>query len=261
MDHTPVDLTYLAHEAEPDNERLHHRFLERVMDAELYILTETESDGGTVRPRIMDLADGRFVLAFDRDGRLAEFLDEPAPYIALAGRRLVEMLAGQDIGVALNLGVAPSSTLLPAGAIDWLAENLVAPPDLEDAKPDTISTPGRLSQDLLDALDTKLAAMAHLIGEAHLVESGFANADSRLMLGLVAVPEPARTDVAAAMAEAVRFSSSEADLDVTFLEKDSPALGHIQDVSIRFDLPEPSKPEKLKPLAPGMNPDKPPVLR
>ena len=61
---------------------------------------------------VYDLSDGRFVLAFDREERMAAFLDAPAPFAALSGRRLAALLDGRKLGLALNLG-APSATLLP----------------------------------------------------------------------------------------------------------------------------------------------------
>ena len=64
------------------------------------------------------------VLVFDREERLADFTGGIAPYAALPGRVIAGMLKGQGIGLGVNLGVAPSSMLLPPEAMDWLAETL-----------------------------------------------------------------------------------------------------------------------------------------
>ena len=47
------------------------------------------------------------MLVFDREDRLTDFVGQPAPYAALSGRAIAQMLAGQGIGLGLNLDVAP----------------------------------------------------------------------------------------------------------------------------------------------------------
>jgi hypothetical protein len=261
MADTPIDAAFAAHVAAPDDEALHLRFLERVMDGELHVLLEAEPEGDRLVPQVFDLAEGRFVLAFDRDARLSEFLDAPAPYAALAGRRLVEMLAGQGIGIGLNLGVAPSETLLPAESVVWMAARMAPPGRVIEARPERVGPPRDVPADLLAALDAKLAAMAGLIGAAHLITAEFADRGPALLLALVAVPEPAQAEVAAAIDETVRFSGAGAGLDVTFLPADAALLERIAALSIRIDMPAAPESARAVPKAPGSDPDRPPILR
>ena len=251
MADTPIDAAFAAHVAAPDDEALHLRFLERVMDGELHVLLEAEPEGDRLVPQVFDLAEGRFVLAFDRDARLSEFLDAPAPYAALAGRRLVEMLAGQGIGIGLNLGVAPSETLLPAESVVWMAARMAPPGRVIEARPERVGPPRDVPPDLLAALDAKLAAMAGLIGAAHLITAEFADRGPALLLALVAVPEPAQAEVAAAIDETVRFSGAGAGLDVTFLPADAALLERIAALSIRIDMPAAPEPEAGRPEGSG----------
>lgn len=251
---TPLDLAHAAHEAAPEDEALRLRFHERVLDAELVVPVGRE-DAAAVAPRIFDLSDGRFVLAFDRDERMAAFLDAPTPFVALPGRGLVAQLAGRGIGIALNLG-APSAALMPAAAVDWLAAIAGTPTEAASLRPAGLSRPRDVPAALLPALGPKLAAMAGVIGAAHLV----AAEGGGLMLALGGVPEPARDGVAAAVAEAVRLGGLASGwLDVTFLEADSPAAAAVARVGLRLDLPPP--PEPAPPVAPGMDPARPPRLR
>ena len=71
-------------------------------------------EGDRIEPEIFELADASFVLVFDREERLSQFVGRPAPYAAPSGRATASMLAGQGIGLAVNIEVAPSSILLPA---------------------------------------------------------------------------------------------------------------------------------------------------
>ena len=163
---TPLDRAYLAHEAMPEDERLRLRFHERLLDAELFLLLREEAAGGKLKPEVFALETGPVALVFDRDERLAAFLEAPAPYAALSGRRILGLLAGQGIGLGLNLGVAPSSALLPAAAVDWLAAMAAEAPVPGEGMLRGFAPPGPLPAALIEALGIKLAAMAALIDPA-----------------------------------------------------------------------------------------------
>jgi SseB protein N-terminal domain len=259
MPETPLDLAFRQQEADPADPVRRLRFHERVLDAELLLLLEAPAAGDRLRPRVFELAEGRFVLAFDRDDRLAAVLDAPAPFAALAGRRLVAMLAGQGVGIGLNLGDAPSATLLPAEAVDWMAGMLSQDPGEAAERPRDFAAPAA-PPELVAALGPKLAAMAEVIAEAFLVEAGYAGGDRRLLLVLTGVPEPAWPGVAAAVGEALRFSGlDDAALDVTFLGADRPERLAVERVALRFELPRPAA-AAARP-GPGTDPRRPPKLR
>lgn len=262
MIETAIDAAFQASEAAPDDTQLYMRLLERVMDAELFLLLAEEPEREHIEPHLFELPEGRFVLAFDRGERLAEFLDAPAPYIALPGRRLVEMIGGRSIGLALNLGVAPSEMLLPPEAVGWMAQLGAGLPEETEAKVRGVAMPRHLPSGLIGAIDPKLAAMAGVIEEAHLAEVHFHDGTEALLLALVGVPEIARSDVAAAIGEAVRFSGTEhARLDVTFIEAGTPMHSQIGAVSVRIELPRHAPAPRPQPKPPGSDPDEPPILR
>lgn len=257
---TPLDAAHRAMEAEPDDPQPRLRFYERVLDAELHVLLETEAEEDRLRPRVFDLEAGRYVLAFDRDARLAAFLDAPAPYAALAGRRLAALLAGQGIGIALNPGVAPSEYLLPAEAVDWLAGTAEARGEVAAARARGIGPPRGADAGLIAALDSKLAAMAGRIEAAWLAELRLEDRTRRLALAVAGAPEAAERAVAVAIAEAVRFSGTEDGLDVTFVGAEGPARAAFERVGLRFELPKPPAPPE-HPQPPGTDPERPPILR
>ncbi len=262
MTDTPIDAAHRAMEAAPDDPVARLRFHERVMDAELFLLLETEPDDTRLNPQVFDLEEGRFVLAFDRDDRLADFLDAPAPYAALPGRRLAALLAGQGLGIGLNLGSAPSATLLPAEAVAWMAGMGEGGPETSDDIPRRLAPPDDAPAALVVALGPKLAAMSTRVASAHLVAATYGDGRAGLLLALAGVPPEARPAVAAAISEAVRFSGvEEGGLDVTFLDDGSPALARVRAAGLALDLPRTPRPAPDRPKAPGTDPDRPPILR
>ena len=250
---TPLDAAFLAQEADPDP-ALRLRFHERVLDAELAVALDEAAEGDALRPSVYDLEDGRFVLAFDRDERLADFFGMPTAFAVLTGRRLAAMLAGQGTGIALNLG-APSATLLPAAAVDWLAAMVQPAPESREARLAELASPAAVPAALRAALAAKLAAMSDVVAAAHLASAGDAG---EIVLVLTGVPETARAGVAAAVAEAVRFTDGAPAIDLTFVEPDSPGAKAAARAGLRLDLPA----QAVTPAAgPGLDPAKPPKLR
>ena len=153
---TALDTAHAAMEAAPEDEAARLRFYERLADGELFLLLAQEASGDDIVPELFDLSDSRFVLVFDREERLTAFTTRAAPYAALPGRAIAGMLAGKDIGLGLNLEVAPSSILIPGPAVDWLAATLGKGPEEAAARPVEVLAPRGLPESLIRALDTKL---------------------------------------------------------------------------------------------------------
>jgi hypothetical protein len=120
-----------------------------------------------------------------------------------------------------------------------------------------LAAPGGVPAGLIAALGPKLAAMAGAVEVAHLVEARFAGGTG-LLLVLGGVPEAVRGQVAAAIAEAVRFSGLDGGLDVTFLDPGAPGYAAVARVGVRFELPRGAPPAGR---GPGMDPERPPKLR
>ena len=260
----PLDLAHRAMEAAPDDDAARLRFYERLADAEMFLLLAEEAEGDDVRPRIFPVEGSRFVLVFDREDRLAEFADGPAPYAALPGRVVAGLLAGQGIGMGVNLGVAPSSILIDAEAVDWLAATLSHGPSEIEARPLEITPPHGIPERVLGALDTKLGLAAGLARFAWLCGVRYADGRQGHLLAFVAAVPGAEAALTRAVAEALTFSGVEAgEIDVAFFDLSDPIAARLASVGLRFDLPEPAeeKAEIITPAAPGMDPAKPPRLR
>jgi hypothetical protein len=259
---TPIDMAHAAMEAAGDEGAARLRFYERLADAELFLLLTEEALDDNVSPEIFDTEDGRFVLVFDREERLARFAERVAPYAAMSGRILAEMLRGQNVGLGLNLGVAPSAILIPPAAMDWLCETLAHAPLETEARIAELTAPGGLPEVLISAIDTKLATAVGLARAAYLVGTVDAAGGRGHLLAFVDALEPAQGALAKAASEALTFSGIEAGaMDVGFFAGDDPVAARLAAVGLRFDLPEPAKPEPLFQEAPGSNPDKPPILK
>lgn len=256
---TDLDQAHAAMEAAPDDDTLRLRFYERLADTELFLLLASAPEDDQISPEIFDIADGRFALVFDREERLSEFVGRIVPYAGLAGRSLVNMLAGQGVGLGLNLQVAASEMLIPADAIDWLAQTLGNAPQESQARITEVNTPKGLPEAVITGLDRKLAIGAGLARFAYLAAAVYDTGPRGHVLAFIDAVPGAETALATAAGEALTFSGIEAgSIDVMFLRASDPMSAHLAKVGLRFDLPEPEA--RQQPGAPGMNPSKPPRL-
>jgi hypothetical protein len=259
---TPLDQAHAAMEAAPEDGAARLRFYDRLAACEMFLLLEAEAEGDRVRPALFPVEGQNFALVFDREERLVEFVGKAAPYAALSGRRLAEMLAGQAIGLGVNLGVAPSSILIEATSVDWLAVTLTEAPEEVTARPEEITTPAGVPEALLTALDARLAAAEGLARMAYLVGATHAGGHQGHLLAFIDPVPGAEPALARAVGAALTFSGIEAgSLDVGFFRASDPVAARLARVGLRFDLPEAPKVEHVPGSAPGMDPDAPPRLR
>lgn len=262
---TVLDLAHAAMTAAPDDGAARLRFYHRLADSELLLLLEGDPLGDTITPAVFTLEAGRFVMAFDRDDRLAAFCDAPAAYAALPGRVIAAELAGQGLGLGLNLGVAPSAILLPAEAIDWLTGTLGRGPTPDDARPTGFAPPDGLAPGLMQALAAALAPFGGLARRAHLARAHYEGGREGHLLAIEAARPGAEEALARAVHEALVFSGAgDETIDVTFVAKGDAALAALAGVALVLDLPEAAPepdPEAPAPAAPGMDPARPPRLR
>lgn len=257
---TAIDAAHTAMEAAPDDTTLRLKFYERVADSELVLALASEVEDGELFPLVFPVDDGKMVLAFDREERLTEFLGGAAPYAAMPGRRLVQMMADQGASLGLNLEVAPSSIVLPHEVLVWLAETLAARPAEMEAQPTEIHPPMALPEAVLTALDAKLARAGGLAASAYLVQATYEGGSKAPLLAFIDALPDAQVSLAEAAQEALTFAGIEAGMiDVAFFEASSPLAGALARHGLRFDLPELKRPHP--PGAPGMNPEMPPKLR
>ena len=262
MTDTPLDIAHAAMSAHPDDDTLRLRFFERLGDAELFLLLEGEPTGDAVTPQVFDPGTGSIVLVFDREERLSACVGAEAPYAALSGRVIAGLLAEQGLGLGLNLDVAPSSFLLEADGVRWLAQTLGNGPDEVEARLAEVSAPTGLPDALISALDTKLATATGLAQLAYLVGSTDTDGKRGHLLAFVGAAPGAEPALAGAASEALTFSGIEAGaMDVAFFDAIDPVTARLARVGLRFDLPQPAPARAPEAMAPGSDPERPPRLR
>jgi hypothetical protein len=257
---TRLDAAHAALSRDEADDAARLAFYGELADGEMFVLLDREAEGATLQPRVFALEDGPVILVFDREERLAEFAGGVVPYAALPGRVLAEMLRGQGVGLGVNLGVAPSSMLLPPEALDWLAATVQVEPEGVEERPDEILPPVALPA-FLDALDSRLARSAGLALTAHLASARMTDGTRRHLLAFTGAAPAAEAALARAAREALVFSGDETHaLDILFLTGREAVAGVIARQGLRFDLPPAGAPARAERPGPGTIPGRPPRL-
>ncbi len=256
---TPLDTAHAAMMAAPDDDAARLRFYERIADVELFVLLSAEPAGDQIDPVLLDDV---YLVVFDRAGRLAAYVGESAPYVALSGRAIAQMLEGQALGLAVNIGVAPSAIMLSPEAITWLRNTLSHAPGEVEARIERVLPPSGLPESLITAIDAKLATATGMAAGAFLVAVEYAGGGRGHLLGFVGAIPRAQDALVRAASEALTFSGIEAGAtDVGFFAPDDPVVLSLAKVGLRFDLPQQDPLQHTPRLPPGSDPAKPPILK
>lgn len=259
---TELDRAYAAMASAGDaDDAPRLRYYAQLADGEMILLLSEEAGAGEVAPRLFDLDDGPVVLIFDSEEKLAAFSPGPVPYAALPGRVVAQQLAGQGIGLAVNMGAA-SMMLFPPDAVDWLAETLNAVPDEVAAQPLAFYAPDGVPQVLVTALQGKLARAKGMAVAALLAGVAYEGGRRGHILGFLGATPAAHAMLAQAAREALVFSGVEAgEMDVVFLDAGDARAKALAGVALRIDLTPDVAEVPAAPKAPGSDQAKPPILR
>ncbi len=258
---TALDAAHAAMISAPDDDQPRRIFYQTFSDSDLFVLLEKEVVDDKIAPQTLTVENENYILVFDTEERLAEFSGSTADHAVLNGRAIASMLVGENIGLGLNLGVAPSSFLMPIEAIGWVHSTLDHTPETLTDQATSIDPPSDLPKALLLALENKLARTGGLAEYVYLAAFTYANTPKNTLVFINAVTQ-AQPALAQAVNEAVVFVGQEGvSLDVLFLDDQTPVVTALEKTGLRIDLPKPEKPEPFTPKAPGKDPNTPPILR
>lgn len=258
-----LDAAHAAMLADPEDDLTRLRYYRTLADADLCLMLAEEARGDDLTPHVFALEDGPVVLVFDSEDRLADFAAVPVPYAVLPGRVIVARLAGQGIGLGVNLSDPAAAWLMAPLAVDWLAGVLATEPSETRGRPVAIHAPGDLEPGLSEALAFALAGAGGLAAAAVLAQVAWQDGARGLMLAFVGAKPGAEGPLSRALAEALAFSGFEGGaVDCAFLTPEDPVTRSLMALGQPLALPEPPKPAPDRtPPPPGMDPARPPRLR
>jgi hypothetical protein len=238
------------------------RFFNAFCDAEVFLLLNEEPDEGSLSPVVLD-AEGRgHVLAFASEEHLADYSAQVAPYAALSGRVIVDMLTQAELAIAFNWGVLVSEMVITAEEITWLNGVISEAPETHNARPTSFFALGQERDTLSRVLVEKLISASELAQAFWLIGVGYETGAKGVMLCIVDAPLEAEAPLAKAALEAIAFCGYENLLfDVSFLKHHEKAVEAIERQGQRLVFPKRPPVTPKQRSMPGSDPARPPKLR
>ena len=238
--------------AAPDDEARSRALYATFAGTELCLLLAAEAEGDSISPKVFPLETGPVVLAFDSEERLTGCAGA-APYAALSGRALADLLVPQGLGLALNLGTQGEYVLAP-DVLGWIAEQKVAA-EPNAAQPVALGAPRGFPEALLAEVDARLAAAQGLAAQAVLAEAVYRDSATRPFIGFIGAEPGAEPALSTLVGEVLAMAGMDpAGCDIGFLPDTGPATDRLRDAGLVIDLPVPPTPR-------APDPSKPPRLR
>ncbi len=205
---------------------------------------QSEAAASAIEPIFYEVEDQPTLLIFDTEERLAIWTDEPIDYVGLTGRQLFEMFDGEQ-QVALNIGVAPSSVVIPAEMVTWLHERASEEGDSDEIAAGTaleVTAPPALDTEIVARIAARIAGLRREIDEAVFfslgIDAGQDEAERRVVLGVATSDQGLRdaNAVAEALAETARGAfDGTRPVEVALLSATSPLMEKARKVG--FNLP------------------------
>lgn len=273
---TPLDHAHADMMENPEDDALRLKFYRRLADTTLFLLLGKEPEGEVLDPEVLEVDNketaniDRFALVFDTEERLgafaASYKDAALPYAALPGRVIAQSLAGQGVGLALNLDTAVSSITLPAEAMDWLADTLDINPEEGERNLVAIAPPFGLPDGLIEGLEEKLVSAAGLASHAVFVKGNYSDESEGWLLAFIDAEPGSEQALARATHEALVFSGTDLEnVDVAFFASNDPICEHLDHMGLRYEFPDPNAGEPdedgFQEVYAEKGEDEPPILK
>lgn len=212
---TPLDLAFERARVDPEETA---SFYEALFAATVFMPidgafdedgNESESEARSISPILYEVEDVATLMIFDTEDRLARWTDEPIDYVGLTGQQFFAMFEG-DQQVALNIGVAPSSVIIPINTVGWLHQRAIEEVESEVVGAGSaveVAPPPELTTEAVARITARIAGLRREIDEAVFFTLGtdlaIEEGIRRVVLGI------ALSDAGVADAEAVAHSLAE----------------------------------------------------
>ena len=228
------------------------RFFEHFASAEIFVPLDGE-DTATITPQTYETSDGDLAVGFTTEGALADFTGGGA-YASLPGRVLASLLSDQDAGLVLDPDTAPQ--LLTTQDLRWLTETLNQRPKSHELSTGLIHSAESVPKDLPSLLQKRLVPD---LMEAVAIAAIDTGTGKQPIVAVIGAPDDTQSQLMQSLQEALIFSDAGDNWAIAFVAAGS--LKASQFLQAGVVLKPKAPPTRAQPVAPGSDPDKPPILR
>ncbi len=224
---------------DPENNDARLNYYGVLADTDLFLLLEQETSSEILEPKIIQLKENNFALAFDSEENLSEFYGEAAAFAQITGRVLAKMLLEEKIGLGINLGVSEGELLLPYSVIEWFVSVLDETPNLVQTTPKKFLPVKAFPGIIFKALQQKLKPAVGLFDEIWICAVEYNEDETSHLICLMGVQNSVQQAIVKSINEVLSFTDIDlGNIDVAHFSYGDEACIKIREIGIKFEFPE-----------------------
>ena len=217
-----IDELYSCVHNEPNNTERKLEFYRRIFGNDFLVVLQNSDFDDDFRPKIFDTQEGKFLLCFENNQKLTNFITQETAHVLLSFKEIIELIKNKKIGIALNIG-NHSGILLDLKAVDWI-EQVISAGQVEELRsvPIEFEFPTLGNEFLLSNLKIVLETMSGMTKKAILAQAHYKDLNVCLFLGFIDSPQLFHKFIKERLLDVLTLHKSDRIfLDVAFLSSSS----------------------------------------
>ena len=239
MKELSIDELYSYLYSEPSNINRKLEFYQRILGNDFLVVLENSDFEEDLRPCIFDTQEGRFLLCFENNEKLTNFVTQETTHALLSFKEIIKLIKNKKIGIALNIG-DHSGVLLDLKAVGWIDQVISTGPAEElSSIPIKFEFPNLVDDCLFDNLQIVVKKLSGMAKKVILARAHYEDLSVSYFLGFIDSPQLFHALIREGVLDIVKLDKSDNTfVDVAFLSSSTELASQLVANGLRIRLPK-----------------------
>ena len=245
MKEISIDELYSHLYSEPSNVNRKLEFYQRILGNDFLVVLENSEFGEDLRPCIFDTQQGKFLLCFENNEKLTNFITQETTHALLSFKEIIKLIKNKKIGIALNPG-DQSGVLLDLESVGWIDQVISTGPAEElSSIPIKFEFPNLVDECLFDNLQIAVQKLSGMTKKVVLARAHYKDFSVSYFLGFIDSPQLFHELIREGVLDIVKLDKSDnIFVDVAFLSSSTELASQLVANGLRIKLPKVQKNNK-----------------
>ena len=248
MKELSIDELYSNVHNELNNTERKLEFHRRIIGNDFLVVLQNGYFDDDLRPRIFDTQEGKFLLCFESNEKLTNFITQKTAHVLLSFKEIIKLIKNKKIGIAINIG-KHSGILLDLKVVEWI-EQVISSGQVEELglMPIEFEFPHLVDESLLGNLKIVLETMSGMTKKVILAQAHYNDLNVSFFLGFIDSPKLFHKSIKERVLDVVKLHKSDSVfLDVAFLSSSTELASKLSINGLTILLPRLQLGKKTKP--------------
>ena len=234
-----IDELYSYLQSEPNNTNRKLEFYQRILGHDFLVVLENTDLDEDLRPHIFNTEEGRFLLCFENNEKLTNFIIRETTHALLSFKEIIKFVENKKIGIALNLGTK-SGVLLDLKAVRWIEQVILTGPAIElSSRPIAFEFPNLVDKNLISKLKIALDKLSGMTKKVVLARARYKDLGVSYFLGFIDSPQVFHELIKERILDIVKLQKSDSVfVDVAFLSSSTELASQLVANGLTMTLPK-----------------------